>query len=211
MKKQNTPPEPPDMFATVDAAAAVESAFANLEAALATESKVLNSSGGAAFQSGRLSEAKQLLKSAGASAKLRERISHFHAERASANVQESISVPVAVILPIPAATSEPRLSVPRAALLAAALPVLRIRKARRSGKISITFADGQVAFDCGDAPFVAPASGTWPGKAVVPAKVVFAWLLDPPDRVDPIELRVADGNFHLHHTRTACHWQSGSR
>lgn len=21
--------------------------------------------------------------------------------------------------------------------------------------------------------------------------------------------RVADGNFHLHHTPTACHWQSG--
>ena len=209
------------MFTTVDAAAAVESAFAALDSALTTEAAVLNTAGGEAFQRRLTVEARKYLNAAGASAKLRERIRRLHAERAPAATEQEPSLGSFSIGPAPGSTTgsqkpvrqevsplpAARLSVPRAALLAAALPVLRTRKARRSGKVSVTFADGHVAFDCGDAAFTAPASGDWPGAAIVPAKVVFAWLLDPPDRVDPIEIRIADGNFHLHHTRTACHWK----
>ena len=226
MKPTNTPAGFADMFATVDAAAAVESAFAALDTALSTEATVLNTAGGEAFQRRLTVEARKYLNAAGASAKLRERIRRLRAERAPAvAVPEKSLAPFSIgSAPVPRAVSQKdasrvastvvpagRLTVPRAALLAAALPVLRTRKARRSGKISVTFADGHVAFDCGDAAFTAPATGDWAGAAVVPAKVVFAWLLDPPDRVDPIELRIAEGNFHFHHTRTACHWKPARR
>lgn len=200
------------MFATVDAAAAVESRFADLGAALAAEATALNTAGGEAFQRGQTTEARRLLKAAGASAKLREKIRALQAERAPAATEQTPSPVLFAPRPpsIPqegSTTPVAQLSVPRAALLAAALPVLRMRKARRSGKVSVTFADGHVAFDCGSAAFTAPATGSWPGVAIVPAKVVFAWVQSPPDRCDPIALRVENGDFHFHHMRAACHWE----
>jgi hypothetical protein len=139
LKPTNTPAGFADMFATVDAAAAVESAFAALDTALFTEASVLNTAGGEAFQRRLTVEARKCLNAAGASAKLRERIRRLHAERAPAAAEQEPSLGSFSIGPAPlspAVSQKPvrtevsplpaaRLTVPRAALLAAALPVLR--------------------------------------------------------------------------------------
>ncbi len=185
------------------ARAVVDNSYAALDAAIAKEVHCLKIA--AAKVSGEAGSItpKQLLEAAAMAEKLRKQVSGLRLRKPPEKRVESEFIRKPNAKPHPPA----RLSVTRASLLSAAVPVLRMRKARKSGKARVTFADGQIAFDFGESAIMAPAKGHWPGFAIVPAKFIFSWLLKP-DSSDPVEIQVMDREFYINRFHTLCHWES---
>lgn len=202
--KQTTPEDSfVDPQAALNAAQVVaDKTFAALDAALADEIRCMNAAGISLVRDGDATRGKELFELAVSTENLRTQISRLQPRRVldappGRNRRSETA---------PEAHPPARLSLARAPLLSAAIPVRRMRSARRSGKVRVTFADGQVAFDFGEAAFTVPAAGHWPGFAVVTAKFVFSWLARP-DNTDPVQIQIKDRDFHINKVHTPCHWE----
>ena len=96
-------------------------------------------------------------------------------------------------------SATPTLTVSRAELTTVAKRLKKLATARRlnSGEVVVSFDDGALILDVPGGRDAVPATGRWPGRVRVPARLVLLFALGEPE-VDPVVLSYRDGFLHVH-------------